>query len=133
MMALPASGEGPAQFVFDLDRLGVAPAALAFVVSGARPWLGQGLDALAQAVRAQARAALPTHVDLDSPGWLHAAAERRATFSCTPDLQRPPSVIAPGLLACGDYVRGPYPATLEGSVRSGVDAASQALTFVRSH
>ena len=26
---------------------------------------------------------------------------------------------APGLLAAGDYVQGPYPATLEGAVRSG--------------
>ena len=30
--------------------------------------------------------------------------------------------IAPGLLACGDYVAGPYPATLEGAVRSGIAA-----------
>jgi len=29
-----------------------------------------------------------------------------------------------GLLACGDYIEGPYPATLEGAVRSGVAAAS---------
>ena len=32
-------------------------------------------------------------------------------------------VIAAGLLAAGDYVEGPYPATLEGSVRAGVRAA----------
>ena len=30
--------------------------------------------------------------------------------------------IAPGLLACGDFIEGPYPATLEGAVRSGVAA-----------
>ena len=30
--------------------------------------------------------------------------------------------IAPALLACGDYIEGPYPATLEGAVRSGVAA-----------
>ena len=30
------------------------------------------------------------------------------------------------LLVCGDYVHGPYPATLEGAVRSGL-AAGQAL------
>jgi hypothetical protein len=30
--------------------------------------------------------------------------------------------IAPGLLAAGDHVQGPYPATLEGSVRSAVHA-----------
>ena len=28
-----------------------------------------------------------------------------------------------GLMAAGDYIEGPYPATLEGAVRSGVHAA----------
>ena len=51
--------------------------------------------------------------------------EKRATFACTPGLQRPAALIAPGLLACGDYVAGPYPATLEGAVRSGRQAARQ--------
>jgi hypothetical protein len=53
--------------------------------------------------------------------------EKRATFACTPGLQRPALQIAPGLLACGDYVDGPYPATLEGAVRSAV-AAVEAFT-----
>jgi predicted NAD/FAD-dependent oxidoreductase len=35
--------------------------------------------------------------------------------------------VAPGLLACGDYIEGPFPATLEGAVRSGVAAAAFAL------
>jgi predicted NAD/FAD-dependent oxidoreductase len=52
------------------------------------------------------------------------AAEKRATFRCTPGLQRPPAGVAPGLFAAGDYVEGPYPATLEGAVRSGVAAAA---------
>ena len=30
---------------------------------------------------------------------------------------------APGLVAVGDYVDGPYPATLEGAVRAGLAAA----------
>jgi len=46
-------------------------------------------------------------------------ADKRATFSCTPGLQRPPARIAEHLWAAGDYVDGPYPATLEGAVRSG--------------
>jgi hypothetical protein len=50
--------------------------------------------------------------------------EKRATFACTPGLQRPSSFIAPGLLACGDYVAGPYPATLEGAVRSACAAVA---------
>ena len=36
-----------------------------------------------------------------------------------------PVAIAAGLWACGDYVEGPYPATLEGAVRAGVAVARQ--------
>jgi len=49
--------------------------------------------------------------------------EKRATFACLPNLQRPGAQVLPGLLACGDYVDGPYPATLEAAVRSGLQAA----------
>ena len=52
--------------------------------------------------------------------------EKRATFACTPNVQRPALHIAPGLFACGDYVAGPYPATLEGAVRSGIAAVTLA-------
>jgi hypothetical protein len=48
--------------------------------------------------------------------------EKRATFRCVPRLERPSMHIAAGLCAAGDYVAGPYPATLEGAVRSGVNA-----------
>ena len=50
--------------------------------------------------------------------------EKRATFACTPGLTRPSNQIAPGLLVCGDYVAGPYPATLEGAVRSAQQAVA---------
>ena len=49
---------------------------------------------------------------------------QRATFACTPGLARPAAFIAKGLHAAGDYVAGPYPATLEGAVRSGMAAAA---------
>ena len=54
---------------------------------------------------------------------LRTVVEKRATFACTPGLQRPDAAIAPGLWAAGDYVAGPYPATLEGAVCSGQQAA----------
>jgi hypothetical protein len=53
---------------------------------------------------------------------LDALAEKRATFTCVPTLRRPSRDIAPGLVAAGDYVAGPYPATLEGAVRTGIEA-----------
>ncbi|MEX1166485.1 MAG: desaturase, partial [Hydrogenophaga sp.] len=48
--------------------------------------------------------------------------EIRATFACTAGLVRPSQTIAPGLFAAGDYVAGPYPATLESAVRNGRSA-----------
>ena len=62
-------------------------------------------------------------------GWnvqpLQTVVEKRATFACTPALQRPVAAIAPGLWACGDYVDGPYPATLEGAVRSALQVVER--------
>jgi hypothetical protein len=51
--------------------------------------------------------------------------EKRATFVCSPRLQRPAAAISRGWWACGDYVQGPYPATLEGAVRSGREVINQ--------
>jgi hydroxysqualene dehydroxylase len=109
-----AEGPGaPAQFVFDRAQLGGPPGLLAFVVSASA---GERASLQAQ-VLAQAA----------SLGWeglrpVTTLIERRATFACTPVLARPSAGIAPGLSACGDYVEGPYPATIEGAVRSAVAA-----------
>jgi uncharacterized protein with NAD-binding domain and iron-sulfur cluster len=113
----------PAQFAFDRGQLGGPAGLLAFVISGAQPWVDRGLDATAQAVLAQAHAQLGAQ--LRGPLELvHTIAEKRATFRCTPGLQRPSMHIAPGLWAAGDHIEGPYPATLEGAVRSGLRVAS---------
>ena len=93
---------------------------------------GRGVDACGQALLRQARQVFPAAFQgADSTVLLHVAAERRATFACTPGLQRPQMAVAPGLLAAGDYVAGPYPATLEGAVRSGLAAAEALLSPVR--
>lgn len=119
MTALDAGPEAPAQFVFDLGTLAGHDGVFAFVVSGARAWTERGLDATAAAVRTQAQVAFPDGTWPSPPAVLRTLAERRATFLCTPGLDRPPAAIAPGLVAAGDYVDGPYPATLEGAVRAG--------------
>lgn len=115
MLAL-RSGTGaidPAQFAFDRGQLGGPTGLLAFVVSAST---GER-DAVAHAVLAQARSQLGLELQL-----VQAIVEKRATFSCTPGLRRPPGFVAPGLLACGDYCAGPYPATLEGAIRSALEA-----------
>jgi squalene-associated FAD-dependent desaturase len=119
----------PAQFVFDLGQLGAPAGRLAFVISGARPWLDRGIDVTREAALAQARQALATQLR-GSLQPLQVLTEKRATFRCTPSLARPPMAIAPGLLAAGDYVDGPYPATLEGAVRAAVGAV-QSLALQR--
>ncbi len=125
MLALPAEPDAhtaPAQFVFDRGQLqpnepdhqGV----LAFVVSAS---VGDRSNLQSRVLQQAAR-----QLGLDSLQPIQTVVEKRATFACTPELQRPPLSIAPGLWAAGDYVEGPYPATLEGAVRSGM-AAAQAL------
>ena len=123
MLALHVDAQAPAQFVFDLGALGHAPGVFAFVVSGAREWVDRGLPATGQATLQQARSAFPSGTWPTEPSLLHVSAEKRATFQCSPGLRRPPAAIAPGLWAAGDYVAGPYPATLEGAVRAGRSAA----------
>jgi len=82
-----------------------------------------GLAATGQAVLLQAQRDFPAGTWATPPRVLRVLAEKRATFRCAPALDRPEQVIAPGLMAAGDYVAGPYPATLEGAVRSGEAAA----------
>jgi squalene-associated FAD-dependent desaturase len=114
MLALRATPQAPAQFVFDRGQLGGPSGLLAFVVSAS----AGSREAIQTAVLAQVTQQLEC-LSLGSLQVVQTVVEKQATFACTPALHRPPRSIAPGLLAAGDYVDGPYPATLEGAVRSG--------------
>jgi hydroxysqualene dehydroxylase len=121
MIALSSNEHRPAQFVFDRGQLGGPAGLLAFVISGAQRWVECGAQAIVDATIAQAQAELGPI--LRGPlREVQLITEKRATFRCTPRLQRPWQQIAPGLHAAGDYVQGPYPATLEGAVRCAVEA-----------
>jgi len=118
MLALRNTAEHPAQFVFDRGQLDGQQGLLAFVVSAS-----DGDRALIEQQVLQQAAA-----QLGVPGLrpVQTVVEKRATFACTPGLQRPAMQVLPGLTACGDYVDGPYPATLEGAVLSGTAVAARA-------
>ena len=122
MLALRNSPDAPAQFAFDRGQLRPddpsAQGVLAFVVSASE---GER-DELQQRVLAQAGQQL----GLPNLQAIQTVVEKRATFSCTPALKRPATAIAPGLWAAGDYIDGPYPATIEGAVRSGLAAVARA-------
>ena len=110
MLALQARDDAPAQFVLDRGQLGGPRGLLAFVISGARPWVDAGREATLAATHSQARQDLG-HLLRGMPMTCLLITEKRATFRCLPGLERPPMSIAPGLLAVGDHVDGPYPAT----------------------
>lgn len=128
--AMLAVGDGPAQFVFDRQRLTGDAGVTAWVAStmaGDKVALSQAVMQQAERLQArlQAQGASST-----SAGFQHLATiiEKRATFRCTAGVQRPTMQIDaawPTLLACGDYIDGPYPATLEAAVLSGQAAALQ--------
>lgn len=120
MVRLP--GE-PAQFAFDHGVLWDRPGRFTFVVSAAGHWAQAGTEATVAAVIEQAAHALSGRGPGDPIRVVACLSERRATFRCEAGLERPPMEVAPGLVAAGDFVRGPYPATLEGAVRSGLSAA----------
>ena len=121
MLALRNTAQRPAQFVFDRGQLDGHQGLLAFVVSASNGERQQTEQQVLQQAAEQ----------LALPGLqpVLTVVEKRATFACTPGLQRPTQRVVRGLgslTACGDYVDGPYPATLEGAVLSGTAVAALA-------
>lgn len=117
MVALRSNAQAPAQFVFDKGALSEQHGLLAAVVSACTT----ERDEVTKQVRAQVRKQL----NLNHLASVQTVIEKRATLSCTPMLDRPKPFVANGLWACGDYIHGPYPSTLEGAVRSGQQVVTQ--------
>lgn len=116
---------GHAQWLFDRGALCGQAGLIAAVISGTGPWQALSHEDLARAVQQEIVHALP---GWPQPSGHQVIVEKRATFACTPHLQRPPTATAqPSVWLAGDYVAGDYPATLEGAVRSGVKAARAIL------
>ena len=115
-----ALDRGPAQFVFDRGQSHGQAGLLAFVASIADNLPPDWLD--------QAEAQLQRIVHPGSPRWRKCIVEKQATYSCVPDMTRPPVRTAhPRIFLAGDYTAGPYPATLESATQSGVQSAGALL------
>lgn len=100
---------------------------IAGLISAQGPHLQLAPGALAAVVHQELKNHFP---QLQNPLWSKVISEKRATFSCTVDLERPQQLTPiPGLHLAGDYTAGDYPATIEGAVRSGMIAASNAMKY----
>lgn len=117
--------DGLAHWVFDREAICGQRGLLGAVISGAGDHERFTQDALAAAVHAQLERALGPLPPLE---WHRVIAEKRATFACTPGLERPGTRTPyANLHLAGDYTASDYPATIEAAVRSGIAAARQVL------
>lgn len=110
-----------AQWVFDRGQLSGQSGLISVVISanGKHQQLTQ--DELALQVAKELEQIFP---ELPRPLWYKVIAEKRATFSCVPNLARPTNrTMQAGLYLAGDYTYADYPATIEGAIRSGIKCA----------
>ena len=109
------------QWVFDRGQLCGQKNLIAVIVSAEGKHQKLKQDELALKIAKELNRAFP---DLPKPLWHKVIAEKRATFSCIPNLARPTNRTSqPGVFLAGDYTYPDYPATIEGAVRSGIHCA----------
>lgn len=119
MVALHMNKNAPAQFVFDRGALCQQTGLLAAVVSAS--------EGEREQIALQVQQQVADQLGLQQLSVVQTVVEKRATFACLPNTfegpnqagVKPDMFVAPNIFACGDYISGPYPATLEGAVRSG--------------
>ena len=125
MLALRTTQGSPAQFAFDRGQIyteASTPGLLAFVVSANK----LSKEDVTHQVMGQLSALLiqlgQDALRIEAFKVIQTVVEKRATFACVPNLKRPSARPCQGITVCGDYVEGPYPATLEGAIISGIQA-----------
>lgn len=119
MVALQSNSvQAPAQFAFNRSRLFEVPTSSP--KASQQIWALVASNAQLSAKSLQSACLWQAHeqLGLSDLEAISTVVEKRATFACTADLQRPPHHIFMGLLAAADYVENPYPATLEGALRN---------------
>jgi squalene-associated FAD-dependent desaturase len=119
-------GDGLVQWVFDRGVLLGEKGRLACVISAQGDHQQMAHDELAQLCHRELLGVVP---DLATHQWTQVVAEKRATISCTPSVQRPHvRTTTTGVFLAGDYTDPEYPPTLEAAVRSGMRAADEVLS-----
>jgi predicted NAD/FAD-binding protein len=127
-LSVPMLGlrEGIGQWVFDRGAIAGQNGLLAVVVSATGNHQHFGQPQLAQQMCLQLQRELGR---LPPLRWHRVIAEKRATFGCTVNVQRPPRGSGlENLFLAGDYTACDYPATLESAVQSGTACARAVLS-----
>lgn len=109
------------QWVFDR---GATDPSLAGVLSVVVSGTGPHMDLPRARLGARLAAQLSECLGLPAPHATFTVMEKRATVLPVPELRRPGAVLSlAGVILAGDAADSPYPSTIEGSVRSGLQAA----------
>lgn len=112
---------GLSQWVFDRGIMCGQHGLLAVIISAEGEHQQLEQDVLASKVAQELHIAFPK---LPKPLWHQVIAEKRATFSCDANLTRPAHITRQtNVYLAGDYTYEDYPATIEGAIRSGINAA----------
>ena len=119
---------GPVHWAFDRESLCGQRGLIGAVISAAGDHQKLSHDELALA----AHAALSREIGpIADPVWHRVIAEKRATFLCSPGLERPPQATPlKHFYLAGDYTASDYPATIEAAVQSGTACARLALDAI---
>ncbi len=124
-IAMLGLASGIVQWAFDRGQLGGEPGLIACVISAQGDHQQMQQDELIAACHGELSSALGP---LPRPEWTQVIAEKRATATCTPDIQRfGPLTSLPNVFLAGDYTHPEYPPTLEAAVLSGIRAAAQVV------
>jgi squalene-associated FAD-dependent desaturase len=109
-----------AHWVFDRGLTHNEPGLIGVVVSGS----GRHQNMTHEELSKRSAKALDEKYGFGHPLWSKVFAEKRATFTCSPQLKRPKQITdVNGIILAGDYTYSRYPAVLEAAVRSGIEAS----------
>ncbi|HTX62652.1 MAG TPA: hydroxysqualene dehydroxylase HpnE, partial [Acidimicrobiales bacterium] len=133
-LPMAAAVSSPVQFVFDhTSASGIRPATghqcLVLSLSDATAWVGRRPDYLIRTFHAALGNLFPRARDAALVDGV-VSREHAATFRGAPGtaaLRPHPATSLPGVFLAGAWCATGWPATMEGAVRSGTDAASAAL------